>query len=82
MKATSGQLCKQASLEFNAEPPHFSESFHRMGMFVKNVSPKRVSRYRVSSCLPLSLKMRMGCKGNGGGVQESLNVNFHHLSFF
>ena len=80
MKATSGQLCKQASLEFNAELPHFSESFHRMEMCVEK--PKRVSRYRVSSCLPLSLKMRMGCKGNGGGVQESLNVNFHHLSFF
>ena len=44
---------------------------------MKRVSPKRVSRYRVPSCLPLSLEVRMGCEGNGGGVQESLK--FLHI---
>ena len=36
------------------------------------LSPKRVSRYRVPSSLPLSLKVRVGCEGDRGSIQESL----------
>ena len=49
------------------------------------LSPKRVSRYRVPSCLPLSLKVRVGCEGDRGGIQESLKfllLNKRFYNFF
>ena len=46
-----------------------------------SVSPKRVSRYRVPSCLSLSLKVRVGCEADRGGIQESLQLKFY-TSFF